>query len=307
MGSKKAYVTLLTRNSYLPAALVLNESLKGVGSKYPLVIMSTPSLPSEAREALTRQGLEIVTVNPLQPTPSTHTLSSVDARFADTWTKLRGFGLVGFDHIVLLDCDMIVMRNMDELFDIDLPDNWIAASHACACNPMKFSHYPADWIPENCAFTPLEHPTALTQPTEIKPDSPRAYRLLNSGMVVLRPSGESMAGLTEFLSTSPLVPTFRFPDQDLLAAFYEGRWKQLPWCYNALKTLRKIHQPLWRDEEIRCLHYILAVKPWQTKVVDEWEKEMHQWWWDRYRLLEDRLGQGGDEETLRLVKENIAQ
>lgn len=126
-------------------------------------------------------------------------------------------------------------------------------------------------------------------------------------MVVLQPSVEVMADLTEFLSTSPLVSTFRFPDQDLLATFYEGRWKPLPWCYNALKALRKIHQPLWRDEEIRCLHYILAVKPWQTKVVDEWEKEMHQWWWDRYHLLEGRLSQKGDEEALRLVRENVAQ
>ena len=116
-----------------------------------------------------------------------------------------------------------------------------------------------------------------------------------------------MSGLTKFLLTSPLISTFRFPDQDLLAAFYKGRWKPLPWSYNALKTLRKIHQPLWRDEEIRCLHYILAMKPWRTKVVDEWEEEMHQWWWDRYRLLEGRLSHEGDEETLKLIRENIAQ
>ena len=116
-----------------------------------------------------------------------------------------------------------------------------------------------------------------------------------------------MSGLAEFLSTSPLIPTFRFPDQDLLAAVYNGRWKPLPWCYNALKTLRKIHQPLWRNEEIRCLHYILPEKPWRTKVVDEWERDMYQWWWDRYRLLEDRLSHEGDEETLKLVRENVAQ
>ena len=89
MGLRKAYVTLLTNNSYLAAALVLNESLKQAKSKYPLVIMSTPSTPSEAREALTRQGLEVVTVDSLKPTPNTHTLSTLDARFADTWTKLR--------------------------------------------------------------------------------------------------------------------------------------------------------------------------------------------------------------------------
>ena len=89
MESRKAYVTLLTNSSYLPAALVLNESLKRAESKYPLIIMSTPSLPSEAREALTRQGLEIVTVDPLLPPPGTHSLSNLDIRFADTWTKLR--------------------------------------------------------------------------------------------------------------------------------------------------------------------------------------------------------------------------
>ena len=89
MDPRRAYVTLLTKNSYVAAALVLNESLKQAGSKYPLVIMSTPSLPPEATEALIRQGLEIVTVDSLQPTPDTHTLSDLDVRFMDTWTKLR--------------------------------------------------------------------------------------------------------------------------------------------------------------------------------------------------------------------------
>ena len=46
------------------------------------------------------------------------------------------------------------------------------------------------------------------------------------------------------------------------------------------------------------------MKPWRTKVVEEWEEEMHQWWWDRYYLLEDRLSQEGDEETLKLVREH---
>jgi len=85
----KVYVTLLTNSSYLPAALVLNESLKRAESKYPLVVMSTPSLPSEAMEALAREGLEIVAVDPLLPAPGTNFLSDLDIRFADTWTKLR--------------------------------------------------------------------------------------------------------------------------------------------------------------------------------------------------------------------------
>ena len=107
---------------------------------------------------------------------------------------------------------------------------------------------------------------------------------------MLNPSVELSSGLEHYLATSPLVSTFKFPDQDLLAAFFEGKWKVLPWCYNALKTLRIIHQPLWRDDEIRCLHYILAEKPWKTPrgTAGDYE-EVHGWWWDRYATLEEGM------------------
>jgi alpha-N-acetylglucosamine transferase len=45
----------------------------------------------------------------------------------------------------MLDSDMIVMRNMDELMELDLPADWIAAVHVCACNPRVLAHYPKDW------------------------------------------------------------------------------------------------------------------------------------------------------------------
>ncbi|TFK57150.1 nucleotide-diphospho-sugar transferase [Heliocybe sulcata] len=228
-------------------------------------------------------------VRKLQPKDGTHNLAAHDSRFGDTWTKLRAFGLVEYERVVLMDSDMIVKRNMDELMDLDLPKGSIAAAHACACNPRKLKHYPADWVPENCAYTPLKHPSALTNPTAITPSSPRPYTLLNSGLVVLNPSAGLMQAITNFLFTSPLVPTFSFPDQDLLSEFFKEKWLPLPWCYNALKTLRIIHKPLWRDEEIRCLHYILNDKPWHRVIggegADQQYEEMHKWWWDCYAEL----------------------
>jgi hypothetical protein len=41
---------------------------------------------------------------------------------------------------------MLVKKNMDDLFDMELPADWIAAAHVCACNPWKLKHYPADWL-----------------------------------------------------------------------------------------------------------------------------------------------------------------
>ncbi|KAJ3558036.1 hypothetical protein NM688_g1145 [Phlebia brevispora] len=289
MAPNAAYATLLTKTDYLPGALVLHQSLRDVDAKYPLVVMTTPSVSEVDKEILAKRGIKLRDIESLRPEPGTHILPAHDIRFQDTWTKLRAFELAEYDRIVLLDSDMIVMRNMDELMDLDLPSDWIAAAHACTCNPRRLPHYPKDWIPQNCAHSSVKHPEALTQPFEITPSSPRTHRLLNSGSIVLTPSHDLAQDIRKFLQESPLVPTFQFPDQDLLAAYFYGRWKVLPWCYNALKTLREIHKPLWRDEEIRCLHYILHDKPWSTPrgTAGDYE-EVHQWWWDRFdRLAED--------------------
>ena len=56
-----------------------------------------------------------------------------------------GLSLLLLQRVVMLDSDMIVMRNMDELMELDLPSDWIAAAHACTCNPRKLAHYPEDW------------------------------------------------------------------------------------------------------------------------------------------------------------------
>jgi lipopolysaccharide biosynthesis glycosyltransferase len=65
-----------------------------------------------------------------------------------------------------------------------------------------------------------------------------------------------MTGIEEYLNTSPTIPHLKFPDQDLLADYFKGRWKVLPWWCNALKTLRAVHQDIWADEEVRLIHFM---------------------------------------------------
>ena len=173
-------MTLLTKTEYLPGALVVHKGLVDVGSKYPLVVMVTSPVPQETRRILQERGMILVDVESLLPRAGAHSVAAHDIRFQDTWTKLRcvlqimlqkpylrgpqdlradpirrmwrasppRFCRLNVTHpkrTVMLDSDMIVMRNMDELFDMELPDGWIAAAHACACNPRKLPHYPADW------------------------------------------------------------------------------------------------------------------------------------------------------------------
>src|ERR1700730_7422083 len=93
MAVKGAYVTLLTKPSYLPGVLVLDQSLRSVQSKYPLLVMITQQLPDEARQVLSQRQILTCEMDQLLPVEGVHKLSDADARFHDTWTKLRHVSL----------------------------------------------------------------------------------------------------------------------------------------------------------------------------------------------------------------------
>jgi len=102
---------------------------------------------------------------------------------------------------------------------------------------------------------------------------------------------ESFELLRDHLNNDPEVASFLFADQDLITKVFQGNWKPLPWYYNALRTLRNIHPNVWSDDEIRCLHYILADKPWQSRLMvqDKAFATVNQWWWDDYDKTAKRL------------------
>ena len=108
--------------------------------------------------------------------------------------------------------------------------------------------------------------------------------------MVLNPSKHVAREIYHYLDTSDKVPTFSFADQDLLAEFFKGKWRPIHWYYNALKTLRHLHPEEWRDDEVRCVHYIFPEKPWQRRIApSEMEEDytvLHGWWWKQF----DELG-----------------
>lgn len=111
----------------------------------------TDSFPEEGHKALNTRGILKHHVKYLLPsTPKEYTN---DPRFYDCWSKLTPFSLVEYKRVVQLDSDMLVLKNMDELMELELDppsmagkgDRVFAATHACVCNPLKKEHYPQDW------------------------------------------------------------------------------------------------------------------------------------------------------------------
>lgn len=324
MGStspaKRAWATLLTRESYLPGVVLLAHSLQKHNSLYPLVILYTPSLPASLLPALKREAsLTNAVLQPIEMLLPKEQGTLIAERFRDTWTKLRVFEMLEWERVCFLDADMLVFRNMDEIFDTKLPSHpegtGIAANHVCVCNLDRDKWAPEDWNEENCAFRGRSHPQALINPPPVPKtgEGKQTHTLLNSGLFLFEPSHETWEKMLDFLNTSPLLKDYLFPDQDFLADFFRDRWTSVGWQYNALKTWRYWHPEIWRDEEVRNLHYIVD-KPWSKRVGKDGKAGYlgndgitHGWWWTEYERWVEARKEMGETKPLELMAEHCAK
>ncbi|EMT72724.1 hypothetical protein FOC4_g10004201 [Fusarium odoratissimum] len=256
----KVWATLVTNNDYLKGVLALNYRLRCVKSKYPLLVLYTSTLSQASVDCLKRRSIATFQVPRLAPTTAKEYTD--DPRFNECWTKLISFSLTDYSRIVLLDSDMLPLQNMDELMDLDLDLPAVSGSGDAHASP------------EVAQTTGADISTGLGK--------------LNSGLLVINPSKAIFDQVVTKMNEAGL--DYQFPDQDLLADVFQGRWVALPYIYNALKTMREpaVHGAIWRDDKVKNVHYILSPKPWDELGPDgTWkgDKPIHKWWIDAYKSM----------------------
>jgi hypothetical protein len=131
-------------------------------------------------------------------------------------------------------------------------------------------------IPENCAFTSQHNDPETAQKHGAPPTA--GLGMPNGGLQVVNPSTAVYQLILDQLSQET-SGDYDFADQSLLGDVFNGRWVALPYIYNALKTLRwkGVHDAIWKDDEVKNIHYILSPKPWDEKPGEQAE-ESHGWW-----------------------------
>jgi len=323
---KNAYVTLLTRPSYLAGALLLAYTLTKHSPTTPLIITYTPdTLPPTSIAALDAEAKHSnIILHPVSHLrlPDSQTGAQhgmVAERFIDTWTKLRVFDLweleQGFERLCWLDADMMIFWDPSALVFGQRNDEFLAggdglrvmAVHTCVCNLDADSWAPAEWTRENCAMSRLSASEEVAQ-VGGRNDC-YTLRNFNSGTFCWRPSREVAAFVRDrFEELGPeRLRAMKFPDQDFLNDAFEGRWEALSWTTNALKTWRYWHTNFWQDDSVAVLHYIVD-KPWAARVGKDGKAgylgkdgETHKWWWDEYENWHAERIEQGEKELLETV------
>lgn len=218
-----AYVTAITNKDYLPGLKVLAHNLKKLKTMYPLYVL----IPNDKKEVLVPE-LEKFSVNYLSKDYFSFSsdIESMNHYWKETFFKLHAASLTQFDKIILIDCDMLVRKNLDHLFD---------KNNFSACIGGSLKH--AEYKDLNSGLMVLE------------PCDELFNQLINSipilsGRITDRPYG----------------------DQDVFIFVAKGwrekEYLHLPNEYNLFFEELKIFSKMRSYKDIFIIHFIGKTKPW---------------------------------------------
>ncbi len=146
------------------------------------------------------------------------------------------------DRILYLDCDLLIMRHLDAIFDIDISEYALAAVEA--------THKLSD-----------EHRCQLN----FLPDTP----YFNSGVMLINLKyWRENEVCNPLLTFSQMERRVFFHDQDALNYVFKNCWKRLPLQYNRLFPSRYPHSMFHSKKEMKefdnpaVIHFWWYIKPW---------------------------------------------
>lgn len=247
-----AYVCLCANLRAVYPTLVLFQQLRRVRATRGVhVALVSTEVPEAQLDVLRRYGITVITYAPrplFKPAYETHSRSTWE-RDRILWQKLRAWSLTAYHRIIMLDYDLLILKNFDELFD----------QRELAGVPMLYQDEKVVfWKEPQPGDAPSVLWQNLTKVTELR----IGWTGLNSGVLVLEPSQKTFSELIE--AAAQLSDRTCCPSQEFIFRFFQarGQYTRLPAIYN----LRKLHllppdeQHHYR-EAVKIYHFVEKRKP----------------------------------------------
>ena len=240
MYKKYTFLSVLTTDDYLPGLLVLNASLKNTHSMYPFIVLLSSNISKKTIKILIKNSINFSVIN-------TKIVNSTDInkehRWFTTYFKLNVFNQTNYDKIVYLDCDILILKNIDDLFEYP---------HMSATNA-------GGMLPEKSHWTHM-----------------------NSGVFIIEPSESlfkdmfyKIGNIEKLKSQSSVIKSKYGSDQDFLNAYYPDWSKRtelhLDHKYNMFHYYLDEYQSLFgytlkgNTKPVSIIHYASYLKPWHIK------------------------------------------
>lgn len=242
-----AYTSLIYGDAahYVLGAIVLGQSLRKSGTSFDRVLLHTADVPTEARTLLS-EWWKLKEVPYLGSALDLHTAAFYEkSRFKEVFTKLHVFNPVAlpYDRVIFLDLDMMVLKNMDELFAVRPP--------AALYN-----------VKSRGVSVPPRHGERM--------DARSTY--INAGTMVVAPSRMLFELLcADSREADPVWHSGAWcPEQNYLSRVLAGEWSHISQLYNFEVQLHSgvPFSKLWEDADVTDIavaHFSGTRKVWECE------------------------------------------
>ncbi len=248
-NKKEIPVVFAVDDNYAPfLSVALNSILKNVSVDYFLKVYVLNTGLSKANEEkiieLAEKYSSDVDVEYIDVTKRLDGLAE-KMHLRDYYTKAIYYRIFipslfpNYDKIIYVDCDIVLLEDISELFNVDLGDNIIGAVHEEAMSSYDcFGYYSEEFL-----------------------DVPR-LDYFNSGLLVINTKEYKKQNVEKKFIDLMLEHKFEVaPDQDYLNVVCKGKVKYLDIGWN--KT--PIPEKAFDDKDLKLIHYKLNFKPWLYK------------------------------------------
>jgi len=266
---KNAYVTLFMHNpNYIYGTITLGYSLKLTNTKYDLVCMVTDDLYEKYNKYLELVYDKIVKIPYVNFNEHSLTIKKHKEIYNEwyniSYTKWECLKLTEYNKICFLDSDLLILKNIDHLFEIDAP---------AAC----FVNYWSEFGNNKNYYRNIKYGKKI--PNEIIKNALNSSFVLVAHCVILEPNINEYTEYKKFVFNN-FIPSKRcisMLDEQAITAFYmtlNKQWTQLHYIYNTIPWKMSITNMKKSKDKIvlyqpYILHYFNKVKPWMD-YNDEW-------------------------------------
>nr|QBK89690.1 MAG: mRNA capping enzyme [Pithovirus LCPAC001] len=279
--SKFAYVVLIMNgDSYIPGMITVGSSLKMTGTKHDLVLLHTSDISEKGLTILKKSGIfdYIIPVKYLKYTfsPSQQVSEFHEKWMNLTYTKWNILKLTQYEKVIFVDGDMIVDRNMDNVFELDTPSANFSYRYITERPKRLFSIETAN-LDRIFIKYPVDYGDKIKNSMVM--EGLKTSHVLNAGLVCLSPSQEKYDQMIAILETTDV---FGFggrsgADEQIIAYLYirdqdpnQSVWTTLGDRYNALiskpdRLLKAGSVYDYKDPTV--LHFTGKTKPWTTSTL----------------------------------------
>jgi hypothetical protein len=280
---KFAYATLVFgKNDYYKGAIVMAHSLRMTGTKHDILCIVTKDVPKEAITVLKVVFNKVIPTDYIEFKSKPMATQKQQKLYSDwmskSYTKWAVLGLdkFGYTKVCFLDSDLIIIQNLDHLFDYSAPVGCFTSLWVEGGKVSGIDSYPHKPRFVNY-FKDFKNGDKVS--TEIASKALVDGFVINGHCVVL-PTGD----LKEFKAEIEKKAPFGFGGVSMVdeqsIVYFESIIKKRDWTYIG----HEYNMILWHYDDIvritgkevapKIIHCALGEKPWQLTNLDYFDVQL---------------------------------